>query len=33
LRACQIHGQAAVRLRARLADWRRDDGEDDDYLP
>src|SRR5690606_3221511 len=32
-RACQIHGQAAVRLRARLADWRRDDGEDDDYLP
>ena len=33
-RACQIHGQAAVRLRARLADWRRDAGDDeDDYLP
>jgi len=34
-RACQIHGQAAIRLRARLADWHRDDGadEDDDYLP
>ena len=33
-RACQIHGQAAVRLRARLADWRRDGAdEDDDYLP
>ena len=33
-RACQIHGQAAVRLRARLADWRRDGGDDeDDYLP
>ncbi|HVI58830.1 MAG TPA: RNA polymerase sigma factor FliA [Luteimonas sp.] len=26
-RVCQIHGQATVRLRARLADWR---GEDDD---
>ncbi len=33
-RVCQIHGQAALRLRARLADWRRDAGdEDDDYLP
>jgi RNA polymerase sigma factor for flagellar operon FliA len=34
-RVCQIHGQAAVRLRARLADWRRDGGDqdDDDYLP
>ena len=29
-RACQIHGQAAVRLRARLSDWHRDDGSDDD---
>jgi RNA polymerase sigma factor for flagellar operon FliA len=30
-RVCQIHGQATVRLRARLADWRRDgDGEDAD---
>ncbi len=27
-RVCQIHGQATVRLRARLADWRG--GEDDD---
>src|SRR5690606_40808389 len=32
-RACQIHGQAAVRLRARLGDWRRGGDEDDDYLP
>lgn len=34
-RACQIHGQAAVRLRARLSDWSRDDGsdDDDDHLP
>lgn len=30
-RVCQIHGQAAVRLRARLADWHRDDGDDDDH--
>jgi RNA polymerase sigma factor for flagellar operon FliA len=27
-RVCQIHGQAIVRLRARLGDWR--DGDDDD---
>ncbi len=35
-RVCQIHGQAAVRLRARLADWRHDpdmDADSDPYLP
>jgi RNA polymerase sigma factor for flagellar operon FliA len=32
-RVCQIHGQAMVRLRARLGDWRGDREEDDDYLP
>ena len=32
-RVCQIHGQATVRLRARLADWRGAKDDDDDYLP
>jgi RNA polymerase sigma factor for flagellar operon FliA len=33
-RVCQIHGQATVRLRARLGDWRgAQDDDDDDYLP
>jgi len=26
-RACQLHGQALVRLKARLADWREDKDE------
>jgi RNA polymerase sigma factor for flagellar operon FliA len=26
-RACQLHGQALVRLKARLADWREDKSE------
>ena len=26
-RACQLHGQALVRLKARLADWREKDAE------
>lgn len=28
-RVCQIHGQAMLRLRARLGEWKRD-GQDDD---
>lgn len=32
-RVCQIHGQAMVRLRARLGDWRGEREDDDDYLP
>jgi len=32
-RVCQIHGQATVRLRARLGDWRNTQDDDDDYLP
>ena len=31
-RVCQIHGQAMVRLRARLGEWRGDRDEDDDVL-
>ena len=32
-RVCQIHGQAMVRLRARLGEWRGDrDDEDADLL-
>jgi len=27
-RVCQIHGQALVRLRARMAAWTADDGGD-----
>ena len=27
-RVCQIHGQALVRLRARMAGWTADDGSD-----
>ena len=26
-RICQIHGQAIVRLRARMSDWREDQAE------
>ncbi|MFD0738974.1 RNA polymerase sigma factor FliA [Lysobacter koreensis] len=29
-RVCQIHGQAVVRLRARLGDWRGEQDADDD---
>lgn len=32
-RVCQIHGQAMVRLRARLGEWRGAQDEDDDALP
>ena len=33
-RVCQIHGQAVVRLRARLGEWRgANDDEDDDRMP
>ena len=32
-RVCQIHGQAMVRLRARLGEWRGNDEDDDDRLP
>jgi len=28
-RACQLHGQALVRLKARLADWRDETKEDE----
>jgi RNA polymerase sigma factor for flagellar operon FliA len=28
-RACQLHGQALVRLKARLADWREQQVETD----
>jgi RNA polymerase sigma factor for flagellar operon FliA len=27
---CQIHGQAVVRLRARLGEWRGEQDDDDD---
>jgi RNA polymerase sigma factor for flagellar operon FliA len=29
-RACQLHGQALVRLKARLADWREDKSESEE---
>jgi len=29
-RVCQIHGQAVVRLRARLGEWHGEQGDDDD---
>ncbi len=32
-RVCQIHGQAMVRLRARLGDWRGSQDDQDDDLP
>ena len=31
-RVCQIHGQAMVRLRSRLGDWRGDRDEEQDLL-
>ncbi len=32
-RVCQIHGQAMVRLRARLGEWHGSHDEDDDVFP
>ena len=32
-RVCQIHGQAMVRLRARLGEWRGGRDDEDDDLP
>jgi len=32
-RVCQIHGQAMVRLRAHLGEWRADHADEDDDLP
>jgi len=32
-RVCQIHGQAMVRLRARLGEWRGGRDDEDDHLP
>ena len=29
-RVCQIHGQAMLRLRARLGEWRGTNADDDD---
>jgi RNA polymerase sigma factor for flagellar operon FliA len=29
-RVCQIHGQAMVRLRARLAEWKRTAQDEED---